>query len=259
MTDSLPGTFPAGLERRAFAHAGVRRDVFQAPLTGPPVIVIHEAGGLNNRTMAVADTLTGAGFSAVLPVLLDTPRPKTSASQLGRNMRTICTAAEFAAFAHDEPAPIATWLRALARDLSDRAGGTRVGVIGMCFSGSFALAMVTEPAVAAAVVSQPALPFPLPGRRTALGMSAEELDAVAARADEGFCVRTLRYQRDFLSPGVRMRFMEEMLPNASIVEMPTWNPFDHSVLVNATKAPADSDLGRALAGTITYLKERLIR
>jgi hypothetical protein len=118
--------------------------------------------------------------------------------------------------------------------------------------------MVEEPVVAAAVSGEPALPWALPRRRTELSMSADELDAIADRADAGFCVRTLRYQNDFKSPGVRMRYIEEVLPNVSLVEIPTRDPRRHSVLAEATSAPTSSDLGLALTGTIAYLVERLL-
>ncbi len=257
MSDAVADAFPAGYERCEFEHGGLTRDVYCSPRIGPAVILIHEAGGLNMRTMDVAERLTQVGLSVVLPVLIDRPRRSTSVLQLGRNMVGICTAAEFAAFAKGGSTPIANWLRALARREQRLAGGPGGGVIGMCFSGGFALATVTEPAVAAAVASQPALPFPLPGRRTALGLSPRELDIVTSAADKGFCIRSLRYQRDYKSPGARMRFIEEIFPNASVVEIRTWNPRKHSVLVDGARADPGSDLGRALTGTIDYLLRSL--
>ena len=250
--------FPPGYDLGSFNDGTVTRDVIRSRAPGPVVILLHEAGGINSRVMAVATTLIDAGLSPVLPVLVDKPRPTTSAVQLGRNFVGICLAREFGAFATNQSAPITAWLRALAEAEHGRAGGRGVGVIGMCFSGGFALAMVTLPIVQAAVVSQPGLPLPLPGRRAALTLSPEEIDTVADRAEEGFCVRMLRYQLDFKSPGARMRWLVEILPNASVVEIPTWNPNRHSVLADAVGSDADSDLGRALSGTIDYLVERLL-
>jgi dienelactone hydrolase len=78
--------------------------------------------------------------------------------------------AEFAILA-DRTSPVTTWLRALAREVHGNCGGPGVGAVGMCFSGSFALAMALEPAVLAPVLSQPALPAPLTARkRAALGL-----------------------------------------------------------------------------------------
>lgn len=250
--------FPTDLDAAEFTFDKVTRHVYRGRGDGPAVILIHEAAGLNARTVLVAHRLSEAGLQPVLPVLLGHPSEKTSLGQLLGNVRRICVAAEFKAWAEDERTPIVDWLRALARDEHERTGGRGVGVIGMCFSGGFALAMVTEPVVAAAVAGEPAIPWPIPTRRTELAMSADELGEVARRANEGFCVRALRYQRDFKSPGVRMRFLAEMLPNASVVEIPTRNFNRHSVLADAVTAPPTSDLGRALDGTIRYLTERLL-
>jgi dienelactone hydrolase len=255
--------FPAGFERLYFTHGRMSREVLRAPLKGPVVILIHEGGGINNGTITLANMLSNAGLSPVLPVLVDRPRPKPSKVQVVRNIVGLCVAREFAAFASNKTTPIVIWLRALAREEYKRAsgrgaGGRGVGVIGMCFSGGFALAMVADPVIVAAVSGEPALPWALPRRRTELAMSAAELDVVAARANDGFCVRTLRYQNDFKSPGVRMRFIEEMLPNVSVVEIPSRNPNKHSVLADALEAPENSELARALTGTVAYLVERLI-
>ncbi len=261
MTGASHQPFSPDYESTPFEHEGITREVLRSRAAGPPVILLHEAGGINKRTMAVAKALSDAALSPIIPVLVDKPRKETSASQLGRNFIGICVAKEFAAFATNRSAPITTWLRALALAEYAPDRGRGVGVVGMCFTGGFALAMVTVPVVRAAVVSQPGLPFPLPGRRTGLTLSPEELDVLADRADadqDPFCVRVLRYQLDFKSPGARMRFLAEVLPNASVVEIPTWNPMKHSVLAEATEAHPDSELGRALTGTINYLVRRLV-
>lgn len=258
MTARSDRDFLPRLECASFTHGPFTRDVYRAPVSGPAVILIHEGGGLSLSTVRIADRLSAAHLTPVLPVLIDRPRRRASGLQVARNIYGLCVAREFGAFAHNESTPIVDWLRALARNEHERAGGPGVGVIGMCFSGGYAIAMATEPSVAAAVSAEPALPWAVPFRRTDLPMSATEWAEVADRAKEGFCVRTLRYQQDFKSPGSRMRFIEQMLPNASVVELPTRNPFKHSVLADATLADANSELGRALTGTISYLVERLI-
>ncbi|MBA2381468.1 MAG: dienelactone hydrolase family protein [Chloroflexi bacterium] len=257
MGSASAASFPIGFTRDTFEHGGVTRDIYRAPNTGPAVILIHEAGGLDASTVRIADRIARAGLTPVLPVLVDKPRLSKPRGQVARNIIGLCTAREFLAFARYERTPIVDWLRGLAVREHELAGGPGVGVVGMCFSGGFAVAMVTEPTVVAVVSGEPALPWALPGRRESMPMSIAELDAVSARADAGFCVRILRYQRDFKSPGARMRFLTEMLPNASVVELPTWNVNRHSVLADATLAEPTSELGRALTGTINYLVDRL--
>lgn len=251
--------FPAGFERDSFEAAGLDLAVLRSRPNGPVVILIHELASVTSTTAALAERIAAAGFTVIMPVLLDRPRARVSFGQLMRNLGTVCVAREFGAFARNASRPIVDWLRALASSEYERAGraGPGVGVVGMCFSGGFALAMVVDPLVAAAVASQPALPFALPGLRSDLGVSAVELDLLRRRAAEGFCVRALRYQSDPLSPGVRHRRLKAALPTTDAVEVPSRDPRDHSVLGNAIRAPADERLARVLEGTIDYLSARL--
>lgn len=71
-------------------------------------------------------------------------------------------------------------------DLAGRTPGSGVGVIGLCFTGGLALAAAVDETVAASVVSQPAMPFPVTRlRRADPTMSPAEFDRVAARAEAG--------------------------------------------------------------------------
>ncbi len=94
------------------------------------------------------------------------------------------------AFATNAERPVARYLRALARDLNERTPGKGVGVIGMCFTGGFALAAAVDDSVLAPVMSQPSLPFPLtPAQRRDPGLSEKELQRVVQRATDDGIVR----------------------------------------------------------------------
>jgi hypothetical protein len=74
----------------------------------------------------------------------------------------------------------------------------------MCFTGGFALAMMVDTSVAAPVVAQPSLPFPVgKGRAADLNLSPADLAAVRSRAAGGCQVLGLRYRKD---PAVGTRF-----------------------------------------------------
>ena len=77
-----------------------------------------------------------------------------------------CVSAEFRAFGAGKSSPVAVWLRALAALAHRECGGLGVGALGMCFTGGFALAMMVDDSVAAPVLAQPSLPFPVGNRRT---------------------------------------------------------------------------------------------
>jgi dienelactone hydrolase len=138
---------------------GKARDVYRRG-TGPAVILIHEAGGLNHTTFDIADRLVAEGFKVLLPVIVGQPREddgtKTSA---GINLARLCISWQVHVFLTGRTSPVVRWLRALAaKERGDHPG---VGIIGMCFSGGFALAAAVDDTVVAAIASQPALPWPL--------------------------------------------------------------------------------------------------
>jgi dienelactone hydrolase len=98
------------------------------------------------------------------------------------------------------------WLKALARKAHGECGGDGVGAVGMCFTGGFALAMMTEPAVVAPVLSQPSLPLAgkHPKRGAGIGASAEEIACARRRFDEeGLSMIGLRFKSDAFVPDAR--------------------------------------------------------
>ena len=159
-------------------------------------------------------------------------------------------------------------LAVLAESLSDAEwrmnvpkDGRPVGVIGMCMSGGFALAMIPFSPVSAAVLSQPALPFVLAPWRSDLGLSAADLAELRARVGAGECVRAMRFSRDRISPRKRMRLLQRVLPAAECVEIETSDPRLHSVLGRAVDRTLTGRLGkdvqRALDDTIAFLDRHL--
>ena len=88
------------------------------------------------------------------------PSPDSPLAVLG-SLRQACVNREFNKLRLRQTSPIADWLRSLARELHAELGGPGVGALGMCFTGGFALAMMVDDSVAAPVLAQPSLPFPV--------------------------------------------------------------------------------------------------
>jgi len=130
--------------------------------SGPGVIVIHEIPGPTPKVIDFAEEVVAAGFTVVMPHLFGRPEEPMTAVSVARTFVNICVRAEFTKLATGVTAPIATWLRSLARDLHDELGGPGVGALGMCFTGGFALAMMVDESVAAPVLCQPSTPFAVP-------------------------------------------------------------------------------------------------
>lgn len=178
----MPGDGPPPLEGYAvtdFAAETIRHWVYRRG-EGPPVILLHELPGLSPAAIDVtAAKLVDAGFTVHLPLLFGRPRDDSALRHLPR----VCISRELAVFQARGTAPIVGWLRALCRELHARAGGPGVGVIGMCLTGNFAIALVAEPAVIASVTCQPSLPFIGTSTRAAdLALGDADLEAAKARA-----------------------------------------------------------------------------
>jgi dienelactone hydrolase len=142
-----------------FSHGEWQRPVFRRG-TGPAVIIMHEMPGLHPLVIRFADRVVAAGMSVYLPSLFGVPGKEVSPGYLAREMlKGVCIRREFSTWASDRSSPIVDWLRALARRAHSDCGGRGVGAVGMCFTGGFALAMMTEPSVVAPVLSQPSLPL----------------------------------------------------------------------------------------------------
>jgi dienelactone hydrolase len=178
---------------------------------GPGVVVIHESPGLTPEVIAFGNELVEAGLTVALPHLFGSagvePRPGEAARVVGR----LCVSREFALLATGRTTPLAGWLRSLARSLHESAGGPGVGVVGMCVTGGFALAMMLDPVVLAPVLAQPATPLPLGRARAAdVGLSEADLARVVARVADGCPVLGVRYRQDW-STGTRFETLRRDL------------------------------------------------
>lgn len=180
--------------------------------SGPAVIVIHEIPGLHPLVFDFADRLVAAGMTVFCPSLFGTPgKPATKAYALAQMAINICVRREFSVWAAGRSSPIVDWLRALAVHAHGECGGPGVGAIGMCFTGGFALAMMTEPCVIAPVLSQPSLPI-RGARAGSIDASPAEIACARGRLErEDLTVLGLRYRGDPLVPDARFaRYAREL-------------------------------------------------
>src|SRR5208337_5446587 len=142
-----------------------------------------------------------------LPVLFGEPgRPATPGYALRSMLSAICIHREFNVWFTGRSSPIVEWLRALARMAHAECGGRGVGAIGMCFTGGFALAMITESSVVAPVLSQPSLPAAATSKKSAAGIDAAPEEVACARRrfeNENLSMIGLRFKSDRSVPHAR--------------------------------------------------------
>lgn len=260
MTDAL-----GGFEEISFEFEGTRRRVFRMG-SGPAVVVIHEVPGITPQVADFGRRVAAAGCTAVLPHLFGEPgKPNSTRYELAMLARN-CVARDFVAFALDRTSPVIGWLRALAHEAHHDCGGPGVGVVGMCFTGGFALGMMVDAEVLAPVLSQPSLPFAIgAARRKALGISTADLERVKERAAQGVCVLGLRFSADIAVPAERFERLRNELGDAFIgveIDSSPGNAHHiprraHSVLTNDLVDAPGHPTRAALDQVIAFLRERL--
>ena len=261
----------AGWSSAPFPAAGVTHHVYARDPDGGPgpgVVLLPEIPGLTPAVMGMANHLVAEGFSVVVPSLFGEPGRSYSGLYALRTLAKACITREFAAFARGADRPVAAYTRALAQDLHRRVGGRGVGVIGMCFSGGFALASALDPAVLAPVGSQPSVPLPLGGtRKRDLGMSERERAGIAERVtSEGLCLVGLRFSEDAMSPDDRFSQLEKAFGpgwRAIPLNSKRGNPHgigrcEHSVLTSADVDDPGHPTHEARAQVTAFLHERLL-
>ena len=234
---------------------------------GPGVVLIPEIPGLTPEVAAFGEHLVSEGFTVVIPSPFGTPgRPETTGYALGVIAR-LCVSKEFRCFAANAERPITKYLRAVATDLAARTPGRGVGVIGMCFTGGFALATAVEDVVKAPVLSQPSTPFAVSAKlRRDPGLSQKELEAVKERTrTDGLCVLGMRFSNDRMAPAERFVTLRAQLGDAfEVIELDSapGNPDGygrsaHSVLTRDLREDPPNSAYHARTRTVEFLREHL--
>ena len=254
-----------GFTEESFEADGKRREVYRMG-AGPAVIVISELPGITPRVAEFGRRVAAAGCTAVLPSLFGEPgRPPTGAYAL-KSIGPACISREFSSFALKKASPVTVWLRKLAAAEHERCGGPGVGVVGMCFTGGFALAMMVDDVVLAPVLSQPSLPFPLSKKYKAdIGISDADLARVKERTAAGACLLGLRFTNDPFCFEERFETLRRELGDAFIaveIDSAPGNPYGHpknahSVLTEHLVDQEGSPTRVALDQTLTFFREKL--
>lgn len=255
-----------GYTATTFTHDGKTRDVFRCG-AGPAVIVISEIPGITPLVAAFGRRVADVGCTAVLPRLFGDPGRPPSGGYAIQSIVPACVSREFAALARRTTSPVTVWLRALARDAHAECGGPGVGVVGMCFTGGFALAMMVDDVVLAPVLSQPSLPFPLSKQhKQDLGISDADLARVKERVHDGVCVLGLRFTGDSFAPRERFARLREELGDGFVgveIDSSPGNPWGlpkaaHSVLTEHLVDEPGNPTLEALDQVLDLFRSRLL-
>jgi dienelactone hydrolase len=270
MTDAL-----ADYSSETFTFDGKARTIFRRG-TGPAVIVIAEIPGITPKVVEFADRVVDLGCTAVLPHLFGDPGRDPHAGGGLKSMAYVmssilpsCIARDFTVMATGRTSPVIEWLKALARKEHDRCGGPGIGVIGMCFTGNFALAMAVDDAVLAPVMSQPSLPFPVgAARKRDAAISDADMARVKVRcaADPELRVLGMRFTQDPVVPAERFAHLREVLGDRFVsveIDSSPGNEWDipknaHSVVTEHLVDEPGHPTRDALDQVLRMFRERLL-
>jgi dienelactone hydrolase len=268
MTGSAPVGTLDGWAKSTFTGGGLTHDVYEKG-SGPGVVLIPEVPGLTPQVLGLAQHLVDNGFTVAVPSPFGIPGRGSAMGYTLRTVARLCVSAEFRAFALNAHRPITDFLRAVAADLAARTPGRGIGVIGMCFTGGFALATAIEDSVLASVLSQPAVPFPTSrARRMDPGASAEEMDAIAARTrDDGLCLLGLRFSEDGSAPRERFAGLTAKLGDAfEVIELDSspgntdgYRAGAHSVLTDEVRESPPNSAYETREHMVDFLRRNISR
>ena len=240
----------------------------------PPVLVLPEIAGLSPGLIMFAERLIDARFRIFIPWLFG---PLGMRAPL-RNGIQLCVSREFANLRGGVSSPITAWLRALTAHISKHSGGTQVGAIGMCLTGAFAIPLVIDPHVVAAVAAQPAVPLsPLfvtlgigrEGRLSQLNVSDSEITEARARLDAGRThLLSVRCRSDRICPRAKLDRLRREFPvgleireYAEAGERNCLGERPHATFTREYRlvpnAPADHYSRRAFADLVEFLDRHL--
>lgn len=248
-----------------FTHAGYTYPVFRLG-EGPAVLVIHEVPGITPEVAQFARRVAAAGFTVLMPSLFGVPGRRLTPGYVMQAMAMACVRREFAVMAANRTSPVTDFLRGLSRAAHEELGGA-VGVIGMCLTGNFALALALDPWVRAPVLSQPSLPLGVtPRLRRALHLSPQDVARLRQRMDEEqLKVVGLRFTADALCGGSRFRALRERLgPGFEGIEISSKPgnphgipPIAHSVVTTDLVDEAGHPTRQALERVLAFFEEML--
>ena len=171
----------------------------------PLVFLLHEIPNPTPEVFELGRKLIHEGYHVHIPVFFGTPNEPYTIANAVTKLVLNCIHREFSVFARDESSPIIDWLRSLCKERMNTTGQSQVGMIGMCFTGNFALGLCAEDWMRAPILSQPGLPYPLT-KKHKHGLHIDPTDLMVAKANQQLEILGLRFSDDWMCP--KERFTE---------------------------------------------------
>jgi dienelactone hydrolase len=178
---------------------------------GPPVVVLHELPGLTPPDILLGKMLINKGYTALVPLLFGYPGD----DRFAHNLFQVCGKDQFDCSASGSSPRALEWIHEFCTSVHDIwKEGAGVGVVGMCLTGEFPLALLRIDSVKGAVLCQPTNPFNVLtlvhlGKGTKIGLSNCDLEL--ARKSK-IPILGIRYTGDAFCPAARFDTLGRMFP-----------------------------------------------
>jgi dienelactone hydrolase len=188
-----------------------RLELYVKGEAGPPLILLHELPGLSQQTFALGEYFFQQGFRVVMPLLFGT----AGKANMLRASLQICLQKELREICLGRDGVITQQIRELAQQELNRyrrqvPEAPGVAVVGMCFTGSMAMALLLQDGgaspVAAPVMAQPSS-----------GYSARAVQAVREGKIQG-PVLALRFEKDWICTARKLGRLEDAFTACPIQE-----------------------------------------
>ena len=231
----------------------ISHDVYRRG-SGAPVVIIQELPGIGPETLRLADEFVARGFEVILPHLFG---PLGKVRTGGNLLRVFCMRKEFSLFAENHTSPIVDWLKALCREIKTERDTRGVGVIGMCLTGNFAISLMGDDSVLAAVSSQPSMPLM---KSNDLHMSAQDIRNIRQHIDDTAPMHTYRFSGDPLCNAAKFEAIDKTFNNDGVTRIATHTlpGKGHSVLTLDFVDESGHPTREALNNILDYFSQQLL-
>ncbi len=216
----------------------LKRPVFISENGEKPLIVLHELPGMSESFIDYCRRMSDEGFKVYMPLIFKSPGTSMNSAQ----SLAFCVTKEFrrlfAAKSMSDSRPFTSWLLHLIQDVADRHADAKIGVVGMCLTGGFAIAGVADPQVTAVAACQPSFPFLW--NIKSLGFSDADRTQIEAGAANKVlpCVKAYRYSGDWICKEAHMKAAKDILGSAMERYTPDLPGKHHSTLTSDSASPA---------------------
>lgn len=250
---------PRGYSELLLPQQGVEHHrVFCTVQNGPPVVILHEINGLSPADLDFGLRVAAEGFTVYLPLIFGGPNQ----NRFIINSLAGCLGGQISCYGKHGNSHAITWLLLLCQEVSARHQGHPIGVIGMCLTGAFPIALLREPSVHAAILSQPALPLSSSkAAQDTFGISDKDL-AYARDHRKDVTLLGLRFEGDCICTGERFTalknfFGEQFQPMVIPSNRHSLAMHSQHAVLTVSYDPTVPELKKAYESVISELRTKL--